>query len=394
MSIREFTKKVNGTLASIPVVGLMFKTEDIKPPTPSLYDNKVFNDLVRQKFRSPHPNLPFIERTKIVNADDEEILAYSGYMIRESVGDLIATDEGVIADSRLGRINAIPNIKVGSRVSDSMIILAARLKNEVDKTTSLELINAYREQLAEHVAFGVKQIMNMLVLQVMLGGKANDFHGIKIMVDIPDGLHIEADWSKPFTAINAHKEKMASTFGENIDRMTLKSKTYRLLLASTEFQDAFLKYRKENAARFEEYINIYREKHNGVEPNDYLLIRHFAPTVLSNEVGVFVDLYDAIYRSRSNGQSKVQSVLPENKVLFSNSKNDLNGMSMDYAQALVIESITNLVKESSDHCGIGFGPIGFFRSNFELNPPDAQAWAVTRGRPRLHNRTAFSSFTV
>jgi len=413
MNRREFLKKISGILVAIPFIGFLFgKTEaepvakvieqSIKPPyvdyTAEFFNSQELTKLLHSKFSTVDNNLPFLNRTKIVNClDDTEVIAYGGYISKGFSADIMLDGESKASGTFEVTGVSIPSIKIGNTVSDSIINRLGRVSNEIKTEESLRFLNDYKSTLADSLALGMKQRMNLEILQVMLGGKIETPARIGIKLDIPEELHINVEWSKPLTAIKQHILNISEKFGATYNRMTLGTPAYKKFIESDEVKEAFVDYRKANKIRFDEFISVYRDKNNNVEPSDNIITMHFMPTVIHKETGMFVELYDATYSQRKNdgGIARVR-VLPDNKVLFSDTSKDLQSMHFDYAQAIVTETIVapTILGKNNDIGGVAFGPIGYFTGNRQLNPPNMVAWAVTKGLPRLHDRHAFSSFTI
>jgi hypothetical protein len=97
----------------------------------------------------------------------------------------------------------------------------------------------------------------------------------------------------------------------------------------------------------------------------------------------------------AKGTSTQSRYLPGHQVLLSNTQDDLNGDSYDFANGIVTESIVApLIAGAPDFGGEQVGPVAFYNGNRELNPPDLRCWAVARGFPRKHDKYATSVIQI
>lgn len=341
--------------------------------------------------------LTFLRRTPLVNVLDElEILgSYSGSIF---AADLITDDaEAVVVDSgryeMTGRVTAIPNIKIGARVSQSMMNKLAQLARGIELDGQQDLITGWENQLAQNLVTGVRQTMNYLCAGMMLDGIVYDRLGVKISsgfgtpADLKQTLTGTREWitanvatMKPIEDLQFMTQSVAPTLGKSYNRVTMSTVAFQKIIASDEFAERVRLFLRLEPTQFS--LNIYDV------PN--------MQTMFQSITGLQLELEDTTFKVRNtNGTSTTQRVLPENKVILSNTNDDNSPLAYDFANAIVDETIVApLIEGAPDLGGPQVGPVSYYRGNLELNPPDLRAWAVAKGFPRKHDKLATAILTV
>ena len=350
-------------------------------------------------------NLIGLQRTPIVNADDNEIVGkFKGQFV---AADVISDDQEAAVYDTVGQFEfvatEIPNIKMGSRVSQHMINRLARLRQNVSGANDVRYFTDWENTLAESLVTGVRQRMNALIMAMWMDASSYDRYGIKLTNaswGTPADLKVNASqaWSVANTAnVNAVDDFLAlstkvapDTYGEEYNRVTMSSKAFRYLIGTPQFKS----YLAGLAGMEFKSPGTYATSvvTSGIQPvNDFAMQRQ----AFANMIGMQVELYDGHFFERSNnGKRSSVRYLPENKIIFSNTQDDGDTTAMDFANGIVTESI---VSPLIGHGGIGgeaFGPIAYFTGNENLNPPDIVAWSVARGFPRKHRETATAVYTA
>ena len=368
-------------------------------------DSARINNIVRvlaDELENRQP-LVFLERTPVVDADDDEIVGkFKGQFF---AADIVADDQEAVVYDTVGRFefvaNNIPNLKMGSRVSQSMINRLNRVRRNLGTQQDIRFLTDWENTLGETLITGVRQRMNALIAAMLIDDGAYDRLGIKLAgaswgtpADLKVTLTGNDRWSTDGGATaNAHadftpitdlqvmiQEIAPDVHGEMYNRITMSSKTFRFVTSSAEFQKRISGELRYSFGAGE--LNV----------RDTGMMRQ----LLANIIGAEIELYDGTYWERNNAgvRSRVR-VLPANKVLFSNSADDMNGQAYDFANGIVTESV--VAGLSSNHNGVGgeaFGPIAYYTADENLNPPDIKAWAVARGFPRKHRETCTAVYTV
>jgi hypothetical protein len=354
--------------------------------------NKIVRTLVDELEAVGARNLIGLQRTAVVNADDNEIVGkFKGQFV---AADIIADDQAALVYDTVGSFEFtstnIPNIKLGSRISQHMINRLARLRRNLPGTNDVELFTDWENNIAESLITGIRQRINQLICAMWVDSGTYNRFGVNLgnaNWGMPSGLKANASvgWgASPTTArpidelLTIINETAPDTYGEVYNRLTMSTKAFRNMIKTTEFQ---------NLAAGELRYNFGAGQYN---LRDAGANRQMA----SNILGVQIEIYDGIYRTQENtGVYKTLRYLPEDVVLLSNTANDNDSNVMDFANGVVTESIV------SEITGIGnmtetYGPIAYYAADTDLNPPDIRAWAVARGFPRKHRETATAVYNT
>lgn len=375
-------------------------------------------------------NLLGLRRTPIVNADDNEIVGkFKGQFV---AADVISDDQEAAVYDTVGQFEfvatEIPNIKMGSRVSQHMINRLARLRQNISGGNDVRFFTDWENTLAESLVTGVRQRMNALIMAMWMDASSYDRYGIKLTNaswGTPAALKVNASqaWSVANAAnadavgdfLTLATQTAPDTFGEEYNRVTMSSQAFRYLIQTPKFQQymaglAGMEFKTPGLVgavsdgRGEpgsagvagvasgSYVAGTGQNSSGIQPVPDFAMRRQA---FANMIGMEVELYDGHFYERSNnGKRTSVRYLPFNKIIFSNSQDDNDSTAMDFANGIVTESI---VSPLIGHGGIGgesFGPIAYFTGNENLNPPDIVAWGVARGFPRKHRETATAVYTA
>lgn len=339
-------------------------------------------------------NLVALNRTPVVNADDNEIVGkFKGQFV---AADVISDDQEAAVYDTVGQFEfvatEIPNLKLGSRVSQHMINRLARLRQNISGANDVRYFTDWENTLAESLVTGVRQRMNALICAMWLDASSYDRYGIKLTNaswGTPAALKANASvaWTvanyataTPISDILALANTIApDTYGETYNRITMSSQAFRYILKTTEYQNLFSGELR------------YSFGAGQMNMNDFGAHRQ----MVSNLLGMELEIYDGVFYERSNNGARSQvRYLPANKLVLSNTDDDNDTSAMDFANGIVTESV---VSPLIGHGGIGgesFGPIAYFTGNENLNPPDIVAWGVARGFPRKHRETATAVVTA
>lgn len=370
--------------------------------------NKVVRTLVDELEAAGMRNLLALQRTPIVNADDDEIVGrFKGQFF---AADVIADDQEAVVYDTMGRFEFvstnIPNIKMGSRIGQKMIDRLARLRRNLAGANDVRFFTDWENTIAEQLIVGVRQRINSLICAMWLDSGDYNKYGI-VLKDVDWGTPTQLKselaggerWSldNGSTANTAAGNSMGNiqimlnevapdTFGENYNRITMSSKALRFLTQTTEFQSLVageLRYEFKSAGA--------GTSGSAMNVRDAGMMRQMAANIL----GIEIEIYDGHFYSQGNVGSRVQErYLPENVIIFSNTENDNDSNVMDFANGIVTESVVSELVGNGGIGGEAFGPIAYYTGNTDLNPPDIRAWAVARGFPRKHNETAIATIKV
>lgn len=348
--------------------------------------------------------LTFLNRTPIVPvASDAEILgSFSGTIF---AADIITDDaEAVVVEAgRLemtGSVSSVPNIKLGARVSQSMMGKLAQLAQGITLQGDAELITGWENRLVNNLITGVRQTQNYLCAAMWLDGLVYDRLGVKISTGfgtpsvLKQTLVGSRRWStdsgatanvagmKPIEDLQYMVQNVGTSadIGYVYNRVTMATNTFQFIIASDEFAERVRLLLQLEPDQFS--MNIYDIEN--------------MKTLFTRVTGLQLELEDGTFNARNtNGTRTNQRVLPFNKVLISNSNDDGNSNVYDFANAIVDESIAaSIIAGAPDIGGPQFGPIGYYVGNQRLDPPDYSAYAVAKGFPRKHEKNAVAVITV
>jgi hypothetical protein len=341
--------------------------------------------------------LTFLNRTPIVPVlDDIDILgSYSGPIF---AADLITEDaEAVVVEGGRMEINAtvatIPKIKIGQRVSESIIRRLTQLQQGVQLAGDTSVITGWELDFADTLVRSVRQRMNALCAAMMLDNHTYDRLGVKLSgtFGAPSALKLTLAGADKWIPANAATmtpvddlqmlvQTASVDYGKNFNRVTMSTLAFNRITASAEFA---------------ERVRLAR----GLEPSMFSLSPYDTANLknlFTQVTGLQLELEDNTMRVRNANGSQTQSrYLPANQVLLSDSNDDGNRAAFDFANGIVTESIVApMIAGAPDFGGEQVGPVAFYNGNRELNPPDLRCWAVARGFPRKHDKNATAVITV
>jgi hypothetical protein len=346
--------------------------------------------------------LTFLSRIPIVNAEDDEIFGrYSGQVF---AADIITDDqEAVVYEGgqlETYRRGAIPKLKIGSRIGESMIRRLHRLSSNLTLAgPDQDLITGWENDLATRLVQGLRVRQNMLACAMMLDSLVYDRLGVRVTsgwgkpADLKVTLSGGDRWSTdsgstantaatPLADIRSLIKTAQIEYGQPYDRITLARKTFDFIVQTDEFFDAakFL-YRFDIPTGALDLTNT---------PNMITLFQALT--------GLTVEIEDNTYKERvAGGKIKSTRVLPTNNVMLSNSADDGDSSVMDFANGVVIEPIVAAIMSADAgeaSTGDQYGPYAYYTGNQNLNPPDLACFATLRGFPRSHVTTATAVITA
>ena len=361
--------------------------------TADVLDSAQLNNTIRymDEQRVGLEQFPFLARTKVVDATDEEILPF--VQGRIYAADIIADDEEAVVYKSGGYelvTSSIPNLKIGQSVGEQMRERLKLYRSGVLRGNNhRRFFHNYRNQLAASLLNGVRQRMEIMICGMLSGTFSYDRLGIKTEINnwkIPAELNVvcatswkHEKYAEPVSAIKIVKQNGAR-YGVDYDILTLSTHAFRHMIASKEF----IKEAGRNISRFDRAKQI-----------------KIAERVLKMKI----DIYDATFRTRnSDGTTTVQRILPYNKIILTSSKLDNDRAASDWADSTVTESIVNDVQRNP--CGT----VGYFTTEardftdiYDMKKAHKEAeeelrklkaWAIRRGWPRRHNKALSAVITA
>lgn len=339
--------------------------------------------------------LTFLNRTTIVPVlDDIEILgSYSGPIF---AADIITEDaEAVIVEG--GRfemtagLSSIPKIKLGKRVSESMIRRLAQLKQGIQLQGDQNLITGWELNFTRDLVTGVRHRMNALCAAMALDSHTYDRMGVKVSGSFgaPADLKVTLTggdlWTAPTTAtpladIEALRQLASIKYGKTYTRATMSTSAFTKLTATDEFSERVRLFLRLEPSMFS--MGLYSQES--------------LQQIFTQLTGLQLEIEDSQMRVRElNGSSTQSRYMPAHQVILSNSADDNNTSAYDFANGIVTESVVApLIAGAPDFGGEQVGPVAYYDGNISLNPPDLVAWAVARGFPRKHDKYSTAVLTV
>jgi hypothetical protein len=340
-------------------------------------------------------DLVWLKRTAVVPAQDEEIMArYYGQVL---AADLIADDQKAVVYSQ-GRFQfestKIPNIKVGRAVNQAMMTVLRRMQEGYASPVDNGIFSEWENRYLDECLTGVRQRMESLIVAMLCDNLSYNRLGISLQ-GITWGMFADLkvttviDWSvagsaTPVNDILGVCLTAKIRYGIIYDRITMSTQAFRYMIATTEFQ---------NKART--YITPLLTFANLALAN----IGQQLQIAQNALMGMTVELYDARFWSQDEyGVITQGPYLPVTSVLLTDSKNDNKRTVMDFANAIVMESVVGSLVGSSvvgSFNGAKYGPVGYVTpTNVDLNSPGITYWGVARGFPRKWQQNSSACLTV
>lgn len=349
--------------------------------------NRKFQAL--QDVRQVPGNLLFLNRTPLVNAVDSEImLRISGQVL---MADLISDDAQAVTygSEKMQYVSTtIPNIKLGRNLTQSQINQLLALDANGD---GLGLSDWENRTLASLLS-GVR--LRMEALCVAMWTDAFSYNRLGIVMSgvtwgMPSDLKATAGtgWdtaasATPVTDLMTLKLLAQVKYGIMYNRVTMSTTAFQYMIATTEFQNKARMYLAPNVS----YTNLN------------LADLTMQKAIAQNVLGMTVELYDQqAWTQNADGTISSAPLLPVTKVVLSDSGNDNNPEAMDFANAIVTESVVSELANNPVTGSLGgpqYGPVAYPTVPPTLNPPSVTYWGVSRGWPRKHLLQATAVLTV
>lgn len=335
-------------------------------------------------------NMIYLNSTPEVNATDGEILGtYEGHVVS---ADIINDDQSAVVRAA-GRFqlstSAIPNIKQGSLITQSLL----NLLNRINAGGGVRSDGGVIENYLRNEALAKIQAIRIMQNRMIAGMHMDQFDYEKMGVlyrNVSWGMPADLKFvpSIPWTAANAGtmtpiadlrtmRDYAANTYGEEYNRLRLARSLFNNIIGSTEFrEDAKLYTAAANTTGTFAAVAVTAKQQ-----------------LLEQMTGLILEISDATYRDEMNdGSIPTKRYVPEHVAILGNTADDNNSTAMDWANAIVNESEVGTVP-GTQVVGGGFpapayGPVGYATIRGDLNPPNLTIWAVMRGFPRKKRATA------
>jgi hypothetical protein len=344
------------------------------------------------------PDSLFFERSvPTVDAEDGDIMA--SFENRVVIADIVLDDQAAVVRSG-GRYilntSAIPNIKTGRHVTQSMMRLLRRINANATLQGEATSLDRYVRQETANALMGIRQMRNAMVAGMMMdnwsyrkGGAIfnNVSWGMpsthKIVPSVPwdnpaatpasDLLGLLAGWS---TDASSPEQFDTLLCGRTLFNKIITSEDFR-----TQAANFFAPAAPANATFPSLIANLQT-----------------ARTLFNQITGLnFVQISGNYVDEMNSGSSVVKPYVPDNIAIVTSLQYLNNQAVMDFANGVVSES--EVGTGAPTVIGGGFtlperGPVSYATYNPDLNPPNYKIWAVQRGFPRKHRATATAVITA
>jgi hypothetical protein len=335
--------------------------------------------------------LAFLNRTPIVNAEEEELTAkFDGTTF---AADIVTDDERAVT-YEFGKLttseNNVPNLKIGIRLTQAQLRMHKRLEKRFNGVQDEGYATDWWNIRVAALKRGIDLRSEALILAAKLDSVVYDRLGVKFTGSFgtPAGLKVtpvtlwsNAGSATPITDLQQMRFNAEDAYGRTYNRATMSTADFMRASSTTEFQN-------KAALQFK-----YTPQPNTISPYDASTRDLFEAIS-----GFKIELYNVTYKTKSpaGAVSRIRT-LPLGKVLLTNSDDDNSEDVFDLANGVVTESIVaELVPTMVQGlAGEQFGPAAYVApTSLDLNPPGVASWAVARRFPRKHDETECAVLTV
>lgn len=320
----------------------------------------------------------FADRVPVTDAFDDEM--FGRFTQKIIAADVVANDQEAVVQEA-GRIDILThslfNVKLGRRLGQALLNRLDQLRNYGTVLPGdTEAMDTLFFNIAQNLLLGVRQRINHMACGMLIDSYHYDRLGVKMDLTwgMPSNLKVVAGttWDQntatPITDILTLADQTAvDNYGMTYNRVTMSSKAFTYMTSTSEFVN--------KAKTF--YGFDYGT--GGLNVANRPAMLKVAGQVLDKEV----EIYDAVLTEKNeDGTSNRVRVLPQNKVLLTNSAYDNNNY-YDIANGVVTESLVGSLTGEGPNAvrgGRQLGPLGYYEAR--MNPPDMTAWCVQRTVPR------------
>lgn len=339
--------------------------------------------------------LVYLNRVPVVDADEGEIMGeYSGRVVSAN----IVNDDQAAVMVQAGRVSlntqAIPNLKIGSKLSQSLRNRLNRISRGGGIPGDNGIITNFIRNEVKNRLDGVRILMNRFLAGMMVDDLTYKKLGITytgVSWGMPSDLKFvpSIEWTAanaatmtPINDLLTFLRYASTTYGQSYNRFTSSTTIFQNIVGSTEFR---------NKAQAFTTLATTATNFGALQLNNTLSRQLFeAMTGLQFEVD------DSQFQDELNdGTVTTHRYLAENVGFLGNTGDDNNEAAMDFGNTIVNET------EGNDVPGIiggGFpapqtGPVSYAVHDGH-NPPGQSIWAVARGFPRKKNKYATARITA
>lgn len=363
-------------------------------PNSVLLDSTRITRLIQDQQTRYQATLPlrFLDRLTPVQADDDEI--YGIITAKNYAAEIVNDDQSAPLNAAMVLefvTNTIPNIKSGERLTQNLMARLIRMAVNLASTQDAAYFTDWEMATSNRLLRNVRERMNWLACAMLLDNLVYSRNGVTINASwgMPSDLNVTPAvlWTSPsatpVTDLLTLKQHAAVTYGEVFDRATLSTVDLTNAWSTTEF-----KQQVASLAQIAAPLPV--AAFNPRDPRN--------TQFLSILTGIEIETDDKLMNViNPDGTQTVTRVLPLGKVSLTTKADDRNPDTMDWANAVIIESMVASLTGALGAFPAGemYGPIAYYApANVDMNPPQVNVFGVTRGFPRKHRKTATAVLTV
>jgi hypothetical protein len=362
-------------------------------------DNTIIADIVQDQIEKSERLRPrlYLDRVPLRDADDGEITAI--FTENQMAADIIPPNgkARVVAAGQIEfNVNEVPNIKLGAHLTQSDINRLERLRERGRANTANDEYLDFWGRITRARLESVRDRMNWMCAGMLIGSLTYNRLGVQFTVDfqMPAGAKyaVPVPWSTaatatPITDIHTQINYVALNYNVKPNRLTLTRTDFMNMIATTQFKNLS-----------QTFVGIAAT--TAINTANLPLMQQYATALLG---GVVVEIDDHVYRTEETDGSVTSHVdLPAGTGLLTNTADDGNDLSFDFANAPLTEAIVaRLVGMNVDLGGQERGPAVFATAPPDLNAPwpaaspgSARRWLAPRSpacnpsnRPRSRRPT-------
>ena len=335
-------------------------------------------------------NLAFLNRTPVINADDDEITAkFEGAIY---AADIVADDSRAVTYD-FGKMTLstdnVPNLKFGLRLTQGQIKKLRRYAKDFAVSDPEGLFTDWKTRMAESLLRGIRVRQEALIVAAKLDSVVYDRLGVKIVGSFGTPAALKSTvatlWSNtaatPILDMQMKRAYAQDTYGRSYNRATMSTQEFQRAASTEEFQ-------KKASLQFK-----FTVAPGMISPYSTDAVELFEAIS-----GFQLEKYDVFFKTKQADASTLQQrVMPQGKVILSNSADDNDEAVFDLANGEITEAI---VADMVATLTIGlegeqYGPATYMApTSADLNPPGMAMWGVSRNFPRKHDETETAVLTV
>jgi hypothetical protein len=353
----------------------------------------------------PQP-LIWDRRIPTVPAADGEIMGrFEGFPM---IADLIALDAQAVT-YEFGKFQfyatRAPKLKMGIGLNETMLAALDRMNQNAATQDDIGIFRNWEQRMISSVRYGVDIRREALLISMLFDGLNYNRMGIIISggtwgmfsdLKVTVGTSWDQTTAKPITDIQTIRRTARMRYGINYNRITMSSQALLYASATTEFQN-------QAKAFVTPFLFGGPAPASPTQSDGYLaaLLGRILSGVPGQDSGglggMTIELDDRrFWQKNSDGTTSSINLWPTAGVVLSDSSQDGNTMTWDFANGRLVEKIVADVAGGMAPPVIdSYGPTVYpTLSNLQLNAPGLSYWGAQYGFPRKHLRAANAAMVV